>query len=94
MQAGSGDDAGDRARDQAAWNESGEIRERLASRYTPSALTHPTRCAEKNLHRYLAEFDFRHNSRICLGVDDIARADRVLGGIIGKRLTYQTTQKR
>ena len=25
-------------------------------------------CAEKNLHRYLAEFDFRHNARIGLGV--------------------------
>jgi transposase-like protein len=45
-------------------------------------------CAEKNLHRYLAEFDFRHNARIGLGVDDTARAERVLGGIVGKRLTY------
>ena len=37
-------------------------------------------CAEKHLHRYLAEFDFRYNDRIALGVDDAARADRVLDG--------------
>ena len=24
-------------------------------------------CAEKHLHRYLAEFDFRYNNRIALG---------------------------
>jgi transposase-like protein len=27
-------------------------------------------CAEKHLHRYLAEFDFRYNTRIALGVND------------------------
>ena len=27
-------------------------------------------CAEKHLHRYLAEFDFRYNNRVALGVDD------------------------
>ena len=32
-------------------------------------------CAEKHLHRYLAEFDFRYNNRVALGVDDQARAD-------------------
>ena len=47
-------------------------------------------CAEKHLHRYLAEFDFRYNHRIALGVDDQARADRALLGVIGKRLTYRT----
>jgi transposase-like protein len=47
-------------------------------------------CAEKHLHRYLAEFDFRHNNRIRLGVDDVERADRALKGIVGKRLTYRT----
>ena len=36
-------------------------------------------CAEKHLHRYLAEFDFRYNNRVALGVDDIARADRPEG---------------
>jgi transposase-like protein len=48
-------------------------------------------CSEKHLHRYVAEFDFRYSNRIALGVDDVARADRVLGGISGKRLTYRTT---
>lgn len=51
-------------------------------------------CAEKHLHRYLAEFDFRHNKRIALGVDDLARADHLLSGVVGKRLTYETTQAR
>ena len=26
-------------------------------------------CAEKHLHRYLAEFDFRYNDRVALGVE-------------------------
>ena len=38
-------------------------------------------CREKHLHRYLAEFDFRYNNRIALGVDDMARADAALEGI-------------
>ena len=46
-------------------------------------------CGEKHLHRYLAEFDFRYNNRVRLGVDDKARAERVLQGVIGKRLTYR-----
>ena len=45
-------------------------------------------CAEKHLHRYLAEFEFRYNHRIANGVDDRARANLALGGIAGKRLTY------
>jgi hypothetical protein len=48
-------------------------------------------CAEKHLHRYLAEFDFRHNHRIKLGVDDAMRAEAALLGVVGKRLTYRTT---
>lgn len=48
-------------------------------------------CAEKHLHRYLAEFDFRYNSRIGLGVNDEMRAERAIKGIVGKRLTYRTT---
>jgi transposase-like protein len=48
-------------------------------------------CAEKHLHRYLAEFDFRYNHRVALGVDDQARADQALLGVVGKRLTYRTT---
>jgi hypothetical protein len=43
------------------------------------------------LHRYAAEFDFRHNNRIGLGVDDQTRTDRAILGAKGKRLTYETT---
>jgi transposase-like protein len=46
-------------------------------------------CAEKHLHRYLAEFDFRYSNREANGVDDRARADILLAGVVGKRLTYQ-----
>jgi transposase-like protein len=46
-------------------------------------------CAEKHLHRYLAEFDFRYNNRIALGVDDTDRANELAKGIVGKRLTYR-----
>lgn len=44
-----------------------------------------------HLKRYLAEFDFRYNKRVALGVDDQQRADKVLKGIVGKWLTYETT---
>ncbi len=50
-------------------------------------------CKEKHLHRYLAEFDFRHNNRVALGVNDLGRADQVLSGIVGKRLTYRATHR-
>jgi transposase-like protein len=50
-------------------------------------------CAEKHLHRYLAEFDFRYNERMALGVDDKERAARLLKGIVGKRLTYRRTNE-
>jgi transposase-like protein len=46
-------------------------------------------CAEKHLHRYLAEFDFRYNNRAALGVTDAARASELAKGIVGKRLTYR-----
>jgi hypothetical protein len=46
-------------------------------------------CAEKHLHRYLSEFDFRYNHRIALGVDDQDRADKAIKGMVGKRLTYR-----
>jgi transposase-like protein len=46
-------------------------------------------CSEKHLHRYVAEFDFRYNNRVKLGVNDIARTDKALSGIAGKRLTYR-----
>jgi hypothetical protein len=29
--------------------------------------------SETHLHRYAAEFDFRHNNRIALGIDDLER---------------------
>lgn len=51
-------------------------------------------CREKHLHRYLAEFDFRHNNRISRGKDDISRAANILDGVVGKRLTYETTLER
>ena len=46
-------------------------------------------CSEKHLHRYLAEFDFRHNNRIALGINDGERAENLAMGIVGKRLTYR-----
>ncbi|MGO9017303.1 MAG: IS1595 family transposase [Syntrophobacteraceae bacterium] len=48
-------------------------------------------CAKEHMHRYLAEFDFRYSKRIAKGVDDILRAEKILCGVVGKRLTYQTT---
>src|SRR5207237_2894238 len=48
-------------------------------------------CAHNHLHRYVAEFDFRYNNRSALGVQDSQRADRLLKGFVGKRLTYETT---
>jgi transposase-like protein len=45
--------------------------------------------SEHHLKRYLAEFDFRYNERIALGIDDAERTTRVLRGIVGKRLTYR-----
>jgi transposase-like protein len=48
-------------------------------------------CGHNHLNRYLAEFDFRYNNRMALGVNDQQRAERLLGGVVGKRLTYETT---
>jgi transposase-like protein len=45
--------------------------------------------SEHHLKRYLAEFDFRYNERITLGIDDSERTTRALRGIVGKRLTYR-----
>lgn len=47
-------------------------------------------CAHNHLHRYLAEFDFRYNNRKANGVEDAERAEKILRGVYGKRLTYQT----
>jgi hypothetical protein len=46
-------------------------------------------CGEKHLHRYLAEFDFRYNNRIALGVGDFERVSKIAKGAEGKRLTYR-----
>jgi transposase-like protein len=46
-------------------------------------------CAEKHLHRYVAEFDFRYSNRVKLGVDDTERTSRAIRGAKGKRLMYQ-----
>lgn len=48
---------------------------------------------ERHLHRYLAEFDFRMNYRTKLGYGDVERAEKALLGVIGKRLTYRTTDR-
>lgn len=50
-------------------------------------------CAEKHLHRYLAEYDFRYNHRARLGWDDENRAIAAIRGAEGKRLTYQQTDR-
>jgi transposase-like protein len=45
----------------------------------------------KHFDRYLAEFDFRMNTRVKLGINDSQRAEIALKGVKGKRLTYETT---
>ncbi len=60
-------------------------------------------CKKQHLHRYLAEFDFRYNNRCGRpnskkrsarkGFSDTERADILLRGVVGKRLTYQTTDR-
>jgi transposase-like protein len=47
-------------------------------------------CAKHHLNRYLAEFDFRYSNRVKLGVNDTQRAEKLLKGVVGKRLMYQT----
>jgi hypothetical protein len=46
---------------------------------------------KKHLDRYLAEFDFRMNTRAKLGIDDSQRTAIVVASAKGKRLTYKTT---
>jgi transposase-like protein len=45
----------------------------------------------KHLDRYLAEFDFRQNNRVRLGINDVQRAAIAVRGAKGKRLTYTRT---
>ncbi len=42
--------------------------------------------SQAHLHRYLAEFDFRHNTR---KLSDAERGDALLKAAQGKRLMYQ-----
>jgi transposase-like protein len=51
-------------------------------------------CDEKHLHRYVAEFEFRYNNRVALGVDDGERAAVALAGVRGKRLLYRDSSVR
>ena len=46
-------------------------------------------CAKKHLHRYAAEFEFRYNNRAANGVNDKGRAQTIIEGAKGRRLTYQ-----
>jgi hypothetical protein len=60
-------------------------------------------CAKHHLHRYLAEFDFRYTNRCGqpkkkgkegrMGLNDSQRAEKLLKGVVGRRLTYQTTDR-
>jgi transposase-like protein len=46
-------------------------------------------CGESHLHRYLTEFEFRHNHRAAFDWTDTARAHAVIKGAEGKRLLYR-----
>lgn len=48
-------------------------------------------CGHQHLNRYLHEFDFRYSNRQALKIDDAQRAEEILSGVVGKRLTYQNT---
>ena len=58
----------------------------------------------QHLQRYVSEFDFRYNHRetkeridgkwVKMGLSDSERADELLCGVRGKRLTYKTTDLR
>ena len=47
----------------------------------------------QHVERYLAEFDFRMNNRAKLGVNDEMRTEIAVQGVVGKRLTYRTTNR-
>lgn len=49
--------------------------------------------SEAHLARYLAEFDFRYNTRADLGFSDAARAAEAVRRVVGKRLTYHQPRK-
>ncbi len=45
--------------------------------------------SQEHLKRYFAEFDFRYNERIALGVGDQERTEKAIKGAVGRRLTYR-----
>ena len=47
-------------------------------------------CGHQHLNRYVTEFDFRYNNRTANGINDAQRADLLLLGVVGKRLTYRS----
>ncbi len=47
----------------------------------------------KHFDGYLAEFDFRMNTRARFGIDDRGRTEIAVKGTAGKRLTYQTAYR-
>jgi transposase-like protein len=49
--------------------------------------------SQQHLRRYLCEFDFRYNERSALDVEDAERAEKVVCGVVGKRVTYQSTNR-
>jgi transposase-like protein len=51
-------------------------------------------CSPNHLHRYVAEFDFRYSERAANGVNDTRRSEKVLQGVVGKRLTYRRPDER
>ena len=44
---------------------------------------------KRHLDRYLAEFDFRQNTRQKLGINDLQRTALAVRGMVGKRLMYK-----
>ncbi len=48
-------------------------------------------CSEAHLPRYLNEFSFRYSNRSALGIEDAERANMIIAGTTGKRLTYRRT---
>ena len=49
--------------------------------------------SQQHLKRYLAEFDYRYNERVALGVNDRDRMEKSIAGIVGKRLTYRPSRQ-
>ena len=49
--------------------------------------------SQQHLKRYLGEFDFRYNERSALNVTDSERTVKAILGTVGKRVTYQDTNR-